>query len=159
MQPQNPIQRGSWSFEFGQPLFLQENDPDWGLRSIQSPTKTVDDVYLRVDWQTLRRLPKSRAMVFNFRALFTPLRDFRQEPYIPALVLKILRESKSSFMVYKSVGHVAHVMLPALEDWKREQEEKGWVPKGWQERTLNEHPYFPGWGEKLDHWLKAAKGD
>lgn len=143
-----PIQRGSWGLEIGQPLFCEPSDPHLSLRSTQSPTLTPHDIHLRVDWQTLRRLPSSRAIVFNFKALFTPMEEFRDEPYIPALVAKILKEAKGNLLEYKGTWHVQHVVVPVLEAWAKEQEEKGMVEKGWRVRTLDEDPYFPGWERK-----------
>jgi hypothetical protein len=65
------------------------------------------------------------------------------------LLLKILRDGKPSFMEYKAFSHVEHQVMPALEKWAEEQEEKGWVPADWEERTLKEAPFFPGWESKL----------
>lgn len=144
-----PIQRGSWSLEIGQPLYSHPGHPHFNLRESQLPELRVEDIYLRVDWQTLRRLPKSRAIVFNFKALFTPATDFREEPYIPKLLAKILREGRKPLLEYKSTQHVEHRLLPALDLWVKEQEEKGWVPKDWKERTLDEDPYFPGWDDTM----------
>ncbi|KAF7338651.1 hypothetical protein MVEN_02091600 [Mycena venus] len=146
MKVDKPIQRGSWGIEVGQPLFLQEDDPDFRA---PVPDLKISDLHLRVDWQTLRRLPRSRAIVFNFKALFTPIEEFRSEPYIPRLLLKILRDGKPSFMEYKAFSHVEAQVMPALEKWTKEQEEKGWVPADWKERTLAEDPFFPGWESKL----------
>ncbi|KAJ7756863.1 hypothetical protein DFH07DRAFT_958998 [Mycena maculata] len=150
MPADKPIQRGSWGIEVGQPLFLQEDDPEFKLsRETRAPPDLdISDIHLRVDWQTLRRLPRSRAIVFNFKALFTPIQEFRNEPYIPKLLLKILRDGKPSFISYKAFHHVEHKVLPALEEWTKEQEDKGWVPKDWEERTLMEDPFFPGWERK-----------
>ncbi|KAJ6500454.1 hypothetical protein C8R45DRAFT_819765 [Mycena sanguinolenta] len=149
MKVDKPIQRGSWGIEVGQPLFLQEDDPDF---RVPVPDLKLSDLHLRVDWQTLRRqvvLPRSRAIVFNFKALFTPITDFRTEPYIPKLLLKILRDGKPSFMEYKAFSHVEHIVIPALEEWAKEQEAEGCVPPDWKERTLAEDPFFPGWESKL----------
>jgi hypothetical protein len=140
-----PIQRGSWGLEVGEPLYLQASDPHFSVREIQAPDLKVEDVYLRVDWQTLRRLPLSRAIVFNFKALFTPITQFREEPYIPRLLLKVLREGDEMIMKYKGTFHVNHRVIPTLETWAREQEQKGWVPENWQPRTLDEDPFFPGY--------------
>lgn len=96
-----PIQRGSWGIEIGQPLFMMPDDPHFTLRSTQKPDLRPEDLYLRVDWQTLRRLPKSRAILFNYKAVFTPFTEFRNEPYVPKLVLKVLREGKKGIMEYK----------------------------------------------------------
>ena len=98
-------------------------------------------------------MPKSRAIVFNFRALFTPITDFRREPYIPRLVLKVLLEGKESIMEYKATWRAEHKVVPALREWAKEQEGTGLVPKGWNERTLDEDPFYPGW--KVHHPMQA----
>ena len=151
METEKPIQRGSWGLEVGEPLFLQESDPTFAERTHQDPKLTIDNVFLRVDWQTLRRLPRSRAIVFNFKAIFTPLTDFRHEPYIPHLVRRILREGDAQIMNYKGTEHVLHKVLPELDMYAREQEEKGWVPKDWKERTLDEDPFYPGWENHITY--------
>lgn len=143
-----PIQRGSWGLEMHQPLFIPSEDPEFQTRLQQSPTLAERDVHLRVDWQTLRRLPLSGAIVFNFKALFTPMSEFKDEPYIPALVLKVLEEGKENIMRYKGTWHVEHVAKPALRMWAREQVEKGIVEEDWKVGTLDENPFFPGWERK-----------
>jgi hypothetical protein len=149
-----PIQRGSWGLEIDEPLFMPPGDPHEKLRDLQDPTHTVDRCRLRVDWQTLRRLPLSGAVVFNFKGLFTPVSEFRDEPYIPSLVLKVLREGKQSILEYKNTWHTEHVVIPALEAYEREQIEKGLMAKDWEHHTLEESPFFPGWEAK---W-KAQQG-
>jgi hypothetical protein len=142
------IQRGSWGLEIDEPLFMPPNDPHEKLREAQDPNTTLDRVHLRVDWQTLRRLPLSGAVIFNFKALFTPVSEFRDEPYIPSLLLKVLRQGKKSLMEYKNTWHTEHIVIPAMEAFEREQIEKGLMPKDWEPHTLDESPFFPGWEEK-----------
>ncbi|CAG7562727.1 unnamed protein product [Fusarium equiseti] len=148
MPTNSPIQRGSWGLEMHQPLFIPSEDPEFQTRLHQSPTLAERDVHLRVDWQTLRRLPLSGAIVFNFKALFTPMSEFRDEPYIPALVLKVLEEGKENIMRYKGTWHVEHVAKPALRRWAREQVGSGLVEEDWKVGTLDENPFFPGWERK-----------
>ncbi|KAF8842564.1 hypothetical protein BDN67DRAFT_899178 [Paxillus ammoniavirescens] len=148
-----PIQRGSWGLEVGEPLFVQTAEAEWSVRQTQDPDLSLSNIYLRVDWQTLRRMPKSRAIVFNFKALFTPVTDFRREPYIPKLVLKVLLEGKKSIIEYKGTWHIEHKVIPALKEWVKEQEETGLVPTDWKERTLDEDPFYPGW---KNHYLMHA---
>lgn len=121
---------------------------------MQSSDLTPSRTHLRVDWQTLRRLPLSGAVVFNFKALFTPITEFRNEPRLPSLVLKILTEGKEKFMKYKSIWHVEHVVKPAMRQYEREQKEAGICERDWEVKTLDESPYFEGWEEK---W-HAAQG-
>ena len=143
-----PIQRGSWGLEIDEPLFMPPNDPHEKLRDAQDPSHTLERCHFRVDWQTLRRLPLSGAVVFNFKAVFTPVSEFRDEAFVPSLLLKVLREGKRSLMEYKNTWHTEHVVIPALEEFEREQREKGLVGEDWEPRTLEESPFYPGWEEK-----------
>ena len=127
---------------------MPPGDPHEKHRDTQNPSLQLSECNLRVDWQTLRRLPLSAGVVFNFKALFTPVSEFRDEPFIPALLLKVLNEGKESLMKYKNTWHVEHVVKPALEEWVKEQVEKGVVPEEWEPHTLEESPWFPGWEEK-----------
>lgn len=128
-------------------------------RSHREPDLSISDCHFRVDWQTLRRLPVTGFIVFNFKAVFTPLESFRNEPYIPALLRKVLLEGKENIMEYKGTWAVNHVVVPTLEEWIREQEEKGVVEKGWQEETLKESPFFPGWVEKWRNGMGLDEGE
>ncbi|PNS15273.1 hypothetical protein CAC42_8274 [Sphaceloma murrayae] len=145
-----PIQRGSWGLEVGEPLFVPRDSPVLEERSRRDPDLDVADVKLRVDWQTLRRLPVSAAIVFNFKALFTPLEELRGEKGVPGLVEKVLREGDGDMLKYKGSWYVEHVVLPKLAEWRREQEEKG-LGIG-EIATLDESPFFEGWEEK---WMTA----
>ncbi|OHW95224.1 alpha-mannosyltransferase [Colletotrichum incanum] len=148
MPTNRPIQRGSWGLEMGQPLFLPSEHPAFAHRESQNPNLKPEDVYLRVDWQTLRRLPLSGAVVFNFKALFTPLSEFKDEPYIPSIVLKVLNEGKESILKYKGTWHVEHVAKPALREYEKYQVENGLIERDWETHTLPESPFFEGWERK-----------
>lgn len=148
MPTDKPIQRGSWGLEVDQPLFMPPGDAHESYRGVQLPDLELSRCHLRVDWQTLRRLPLSGAVVFNFKALFTPVEEFRDEPYVPALVLKVLNDGKKELMEYKNTWHIEHVVKPALEAFYKEQVAKGIVEEDWKPQTLDESPWFPGWEEK-----------
>lgn len=149
-----PIQRGSWGLEVGEPLHLPSTHPDLEMRNHQDPDLSEKDINLRVDWQTLRRLPLSGAVVFNFKALFTPMTEFKDEPYIPTLVLKILNEGKENIMKYKGTWHVEHIVKPKLREYEDYQVKNGLMKKDWEPTTLDENPFFVGWEEK---WQKQQQ--
>ncbi|KAI0015285.1 alpha-1,2-mannosyltransferase [Xylariomycetidae sp. FL0641] len=140
-----PIQRGSWGLEIDQPLYMPPGDAHESLRQTQDPALDPARLHLRVDWQTLRRLPLSGAVVFNFKALFTPLAALRAEARVPALAARVLRGGKAGLLRYKGTWHVEHLALPLLERFDREQRARGLVPPAWEPRTLDESPWFPGW--------------
>ncbi|KAJ5270373.1 hypothetical protein N7497_008859 [Penicillium chrysogenum] len=148
MPTEKPIQRGSWGLEIGQPLYMPPGDPHELHRLSQRDDLTIEECHLRVDWQTLRRLPLSGAVVFNFKGLFTPVTEFRDEPGVPALVMKVVTDGKKNLIDYKSVWHVQHVVLPKLKEWAEEQKDNGLVPKDWEASTLDDSPWFKGWQEK-----------
>ncbi|KAJ4338239.1 hypothetical protein N0V95_008097 [Ascochyta clinopodiicola] len=143
-----PIQRGSWGLEIDQPLFMPPDDPHEDHRGYQMPDLELSRCHLRVDWQTLRRLPLSGAVIFNFKALFTPVTEMRDEPFVPGLLLKVLNEGKKNLMEYKNTWHIEHVVKPVLEKYHEAQVEKGMVEEGWNPQTLDESPWFPTWEEK-----------
>ena len=148
MPTARPIQRGSWGLEVDTPLYMPPGDPHEKYREYQDPELTLDRIHLRVDWQTLRRLPLSSAIVFNFKAVFTPVTEFRDEPFVPHLVNKVLHQGKKNLMEYKNTWHTEHVTIPAMDAFQKEQVEKGIVPEDWEVHTLEESPWFPGWEEK-----------
>lgn len=148
MPADQPIQRCSWSLEDHAPLFSSPGvEPDWKRSAFAANPEDlrVEDLRLRCDWQTLRRLPLSGAIVFNFKAVFSPFTDLGEEPLIPALLLKVLREGKEDLVSYKCLQHVKNVAMDALELWAKEQTEAGIVPGDWEVSTLDESPFFPGW--------------
>ncbi|KAG8425918.1 hypothetical protein J3459_008612 [Metarhizium acridum] len=140
-----PVQRGAWGFEVGQHLYTPPGHPHLEGMKTQDPGLCPDDIYFRVDWQTLRRLPLSGAIVFNFKAFFTPVKDLMDEPYIPSLCLKVLTESKANLREYKQVHHTEHVLTPLFSDYEKSQVERGLIEAGWEPQTLEESPFFPGW--------------
>ncbi|EEH33076.1 hypothetical protein PAAG_04129 [Paracoccidioides lutzii Pb01] len=108
---------------------MPPGDPHEVLRLSQSRLLSLSNRYMRVDRQTLQRLSLFSAIVFNFKALFIPMSELRDEPGVPKLLAKILKE---------------HVVLPELEKWSEEQDEKGLMEKGWEVHTLGESSRFKG---------------
>ncbi|KJZ80052.1 hypothetical protein HIM_00766 [Hirsutella minnesotensis 3608] len=154
-----PIQRASWGFEIGQPLYLPSNHAHFCDRESQNPDLEAKDVFLRVDWQTLRRLPLSGAIAFNFKALFTSIVEFQDEAYVPSLALKVLNEGNPDIMKYKGVWHVEHVLKPTLNQYRHQQIQAGLIESQWHPRTLDESPFFPGWEKKYQRSETASSSE
>lgn len=149
-----PVMRCSWSLEDWDVMFTTpEVEPDWTRSAFaDKPDRlTVGDIRLRCDAQTLRRLPISGAVVFNFKVIITPLEELRDEPYIPRLLYTILEGGKENLITYKCDGNVRRVAMEALGRWADEQVERGIVEADWEVGTLEDSPFFPGWREK---WLR-----
>ncbi|KAI1437055.1 hypothetical protein GGR50DRAFT_647064 [Xylaria sp. CBS 124048] len=145
MPTDKPIQRASWELKVDQPLYMPPKDP---RSAYQDEKLTRSRVHLRVDWQTLRRLPLSGGIAFNFKTFFTPIEEFRDEPYVPSLLLQVLRCGNENLLKYKGTWPTEHVVIPTLKEFEQEQKETGLMEKDWQIQTLTESPWFPGWERK-----------
>lgn len=144
-----PIQRGSWGIEDWEAFFCPEDVPR--SRFARDPGACrIEDLQLRCDWQTLRRLPLSGAVVFNFKAVFTPLADLAAEPYVPALLHRVITQGDKRLIDYKMEKHVLNIAAEHLGRWARKQEEDGLVEEGWEVGTLEQQPFFPGWQDVKD---------
>ena len=55
------------------------------------PTTTVENIRLRTERQTLRRLPRTGAIVFTIRVYQTRLEDLAKEPGVPGRAASAIR--------------------------------------------------------------------
>jgi hypothetical protein len=150
-----PVQRCSWGIEDWEAFYAPEDVP----RSVfaKNPQDcTVEDLQLRCDFQTLRRLPVSGAVVFNFKAVFTPFKDLASEPHVPALLHKVVTGGQKVLIDYKMEPHVQKIVSDTCAEWAKMQLDEGIVPKDWEVGTLEEHPYFPGWKEMMFGGIEAC---
>ena len=79
------------------------------------------------------------------------MEELRDEPFVPALLGKVLRGGDEKFVRLKCEEHVERVALEALDGWAAEQVEAGVVPADWEATALDESPFYAGWEEK---WLR-----
>jgi hypothetical protein len=142
------MQRGSWGIEDWEAFFCPEDIPRSKFHADPSKCR-VEDLQLRCDWQTLRRLPLSGAIIFNFKAVFTPMATLAREPHIPALLLRVLTQGHRALIDYKVEKHVERLAIAQLEEWAAKQVADGIVSPDWEVGTLEQHPYFPGWQEDM----------
>lgn len=86
----SPIQRFNNGLEISSELFHIR--PHHNLHGDESENLTIDGMFLRVERQTLRRLPRSRALLFGIRTYVTPIRKVTADKEV-ARVLKAQIES------------------------------------------------------------------
>ncbi|WP_163598939.1 heme-dependent oxidative N-demethylase subunit alpha family protein, partial [Klebsiella pneumoniae] len=69
LQYGQPVRRLNWTMTINPRLDTSpENYPDWGPdRTTVTPENVADKVHLRVELQTLFRLPRSNAILFGIR--------------------------------------------------------------------------------------------
>ena len=68
----------------------------------------LDRAHYRVEYQTLRRLPKSNAILFTVRSYVDPLRNVERAPMAAAAVAANLRRRYKGSFQYFSIGALLH---------------------------------------------------
>ncbi|KAF8826421.1 hypothetical protein HHX47_DHR5000057 [Lentinula edodes] len=89
------------------------------------PTVAAENLRLRTERQTLRRLPLSGAIVFGIRTYLFPVEELAKEPGIPARMASAMRSWPEDVRKYKGNGLYEKVMLEYLDKAAKEQLEVG----------------------------------
>lgn len=111
-----------WSSSIG-----DEDVKEVGWNTAQEATN-VDQLYFRSERQSLRRLPKSGAVVFTIRTYFVPMVKLCKEPYIPRRLLDGINSWTEDVKEYKGYAKYKDALLPYLEKRALEQEQGGLAP-------------------------------
>ncbi|EPT03131.1 hypothetical protein FOMPIDRAFT_1082914, partial [Fomitopsis schrenkii] len=87
-----------------------------------NPARAVDprEVWLRSERQTLRRLPRTGAVVFTIRVYQTPVVDLAAEPGVPGRLASAVRGWSEDVAQYKGIERYRDV-LPYLDRRHQEQ--------------------------------------
>ncbi|KAL6305160.1 hypothetical protein BKA93DRAFT_234268 [Sparassis latifolia] len=138
--PDRPFERSSWMVVDDRNLFWH-NIASNPLRETQRPK----DLFLRIDHQTFRKLPRTSGIVFGMPrsvslAHVTPnawsparhpvlkrMGDLADTPLVPALLAKMHTESDEALLKYKGAPKYSALLLPYLEQCTRSQIARGLV--------------------------------
>ncbi|KAF9888172.1 hypothetical protein FE257_009167 [Aspergillus nanangensis] len=85
----------------------------------------VDEIHFRSERQTLRRLPRSKAILFTIRTYFEPITAISKEPHVPGRLAEAIRTWDETVSVYKGKSHWDKILLPYLDEQDRLQKESG----------------------------------
>lgn len=116
-----PVRRLNWSMTVNPRLDTSpENYPLWGPdRTTLTTDNIADKLHLRVELQTLFRLPRSNAILFGVRCYLASLSDLTRVPAWGARLHRVLRDLPAPIAEYKGLVRyrdlaVAH--LAAFDD-------------------------------------------
>lgn len=117
--------------------FIQVDDDlawSWSIGSEDSPSiswntaeknRAVEHHFFRSERQTLRRLPKTGAVVFTIRTYFHPITDIAQEDYVPGRLASGIRSWGSDVKRYKGYDKYGEVLLEYLDKEHQKQLDRG----------------------------------
>lgn len=120
-----------WSSSIGNELTEKVG---WGTAT---EAQDVNKIHLRSERQSLRRLPKSGAIIFTVRTYFIPVTEICKEPYIPRRLLNGILSWTEDVQEYRGYAKFKDVLLPYLEQKAEEQEKQGYLP----DNEPNEFPF------------------
>lgn len=107
-----PVWRANWNL-VDDDARCQAYVPVPGRRLSCTPVDVADLVHLRVERQTLRRLPDSGAVAFGIRVHQQPVRCLESDPATGARLLDAIRSLPAETFAYKGLA----AFWPELEEW------------------------------------------
>ncbi len=112
LTPERPVWRANWSVVECPALFHpQAREPLADLTAEDAGQR----LWLRIERQTLRRLPRTRAVVFTIRTLVRRLDGIVAEPGIAATLAQRLRELEPGMAAYKGMPALGQPLLSYLD--------------------------------------------
>jgi hypothetical protein len=102
------VERRNWSVVASGELFLPDSAPVRARQPLIAPEDAGRELYLRMERQTLRRLPQTGALLFTIRIWRHPLEDLRAHPERLAAFAaawdRVMRDEGQTFRDYKGLG-------------------------------------------------------
>lgn len=93
------------------------------------PAVKPEQLYYRSERQSLRRLPKTGAVVFTIRTYFVPMAELVEEPHVPRRLLNAVESWSDDVREYRGYEKFKDVLLPYLQEKAEQQEKRGYVPE------------------------------
>ena len=98
---------------------------DHSVKRIRRPAAGPAHIAMRTERQTLRRLPRSNAILFTIRTHLVDLPTLASEPGVPARLAHALREWPDSVKWYKGAAMFLDTTLAYLDQQAQKQREQG----------------------------------
>ncbi|KAJ5901844.1 hypothetical protein N7495_002372 [Penicillium taxi] len=125
LKPEEPVVRNNyfiqvddcvaWSYSLG-----SEDSPSPSFNSAEK-NKAIEHHFFRSERQSLRRLPRSGAVVFTIRTYFEPVMGISQEPHVPGRLASGIRSWGDDVSRYKGRDRFQEVLLEYLDRKHAEQ--------------------------------------
>lgn len=146
----NPVERASWYMTWDHKLKVNNiyQLPKF-VPNLEVHMKSADprQFNVRVERQTLRRLPKSKAIIFTNHPIFYSLDEMKDEPNIPSLLKKIIYEAPEKIIKYKNFEFIRDHVSGYLDELIQRQKDLGIILDDTPLKTLPTYPFA--------HWVKT----
>lgn len=146
----DPVERASihivWDLDMScSELYSKQRELDEQAYAEYIKTIPFEDFCVRVERQTLIKLPKTNAIIFANHPLYINIsRDIADEPGVPAIVHKMMYESPEGIIKYKHYEVIRDHLSPGLQAMVDSQVKRGLVQPDEPVRTIPTFP-FASW--------------
>ena len=112
LQPQNPVWRVNWSIVDSPELFLaQEREKNLDITS----ENAGENLWIRVERQSLRRLEKSGNILFVIHTYVHPLRILEDNPAVASNLAAAVKQIPTQMQSYKNLLPIREALLGYLD--------------------------------------------
>lgn len=119
LQYGKPVRRLNWTMTVNPRLDTSpENYPIWGPdRTTVTPENVAGKLFLRVELQTLFRLPRSNAILFGVRAYLASIGELARVPKWGRRLHRVLRDIHPDIEVYKGLARYRRTAVDYLANF------------------------------------------
>lgn len=162
LEPGNPVERASWYITWDHKLKVNNvyQMPKF-VPNLEMDMNNTDakEFNVRVERQTLRRLPKSNAIIFTNHPIFYSLEEMKDEPLVPSLLKKIIYEGPEKIIKYKNFAFIRDHISGYLDTLIKRQIDKKLIDEDTPIKTLPTYP-FAYWAKTdfdlVNGWLNPT---
>lgn len=148
LEPHAPVERASWYITWDHKLKVNNiyQLPEF-RPALKDDVKATDpkEFNVRVERQTLRRLPKSRAIIFTNHPVFYSIEEMKDEPNVPSLIKKIIYDGPEKIVRSKNFEFIRDHISEYLDSLIERQKRKGLITDNTPVKTLPSYPFA--------HWV------
>lgn len=110
------LERFNWTVQAGPDRFTPDGAPLRARAEAADPADALDLLHLRVERQTVRKLPNTGAVLFTIRISLDPLRAVLAEAEVKAAFAIAWRDAPEHVRVYKKWAPYERLVVAALEN-------------------------------------------
>ncbi|PWY66434.1 hypothetical protein BO70DRAFT_374717 [Aspergillus heteromorphus CBS 117.55] len=129
LRPEDPVVRNNYFLQVDDKLAWSESIGAEDAEEVSWDTamkdRAVEHHFFRSERQSLRRLPRTGAVVFTIRTYFEPVTAIAREPGVPGRLASAVRSWGEDVARYKGREKYGGVLLEFLDRMHREQVERG----------------------------------
>ncbi len=115
MKPEHPLWRMNWGIVDEPIMLLEQERYKEELAARITPENAGENLWLRMERQCLRRLPKTGAIVFFTHTYIHPLSVMEQIPPVAAALAAALKQMPRAMQSYKNILPVQQALYSYLE--------------------------------------------